>query len=79
MSKEVVYRAGVIPYFIENDEIKMLFMKPSKEKFGGNKFQIAKGNKKKVNLMKRQLFAKLAKNSVCFLVMSYRKKILVRS
>jgi len=43
MSKKVVYRAGVIPYFVENGEIKMLFMKPSKEKFGGNKFQIAKG------------------------------------
>jgi len=43
MSKEKVYRAGVIPYYIANDEIKMLFMKPSKENFGGKKFQIAKG------------------------------------
>jgi 8-oxo-dGTP pyrophosphatase MutT (NUDIX family) len=45
MTKELIYRAGVIPYFIENDEIKMLFMKPSKKKFGGGEFQIAKGKR----------------------------------
>jgi 8-oxo-dGTP pyrophosphatase MutT (NUDIX family) len=28
---------------MEDDKIKMLFMKPSKKKFGGNEFQIAKG------------------------------------
>jgi 8-oxo-dGTP pyrophosphatase MutT (NUDIX family) len=30
---------------MEDEEIKMLFMKPSKEKFGGGEFQIAKGKK----------------------------------
>ncbi len=43
MSKEKIYRAGVIPYYIEKDEIKMLFMKPSDPSFGGKEFQIAKG------------------------------------
>lgn len=42
MSKKIS-RSGVIPYIIENDEIKMLFMKPSDPKFGGSEFQIAKG------------------------------------
>ncbi len=36
-------RGGVIPYFIDGDEIKMLFMKPSNDKFGGSDYQIAKG------------------------------------
>ena len=45
MTKELIYRAGVIPYFIEEGEIKMLFMKPSKKKFGGAEFQIAKGKR----------------------------------
>ncbi len=43
MTKEIIYRAGVIPYYITDGEIKMLFMKPSKKKFGGSEFQIAKG------------------------------------
>jgi len=43
MTKEIIYRAGVIPYYIDEGEIKMLFMKPSKKKFGGAEFQIAKG------------------------------------
>mgnify|MGYP000562951389 CR=1 FL=1 len=43
MTKEIIYRAGVIPYYMDDGEIKMLFMKPSKEKFGGAEFQIAKG------------------------------------
>ena len=43
MTKELIYRAGVIPYYVEDDEIKMLFMKPSKKKFGGAEYQIAKG------------------------------------
>lgn len=47
MSKELIYRAGVIPYYIDDDEIKMLFMKPSKKKFGGAEFQIAKGKREK--------------------------------
>lgn len=44
MTKELIYRAGVIPYYIDDgEEIKMLFMKPSKKQFGGAEFQIAKG------------------------------------
>ena len=43
MAKKKIYRAGVIPYIIEDGEIHMLFMKPSKTKYGGNVFQIAKG------------------------------------
>ena len=42
MSKKVK-RSGVIPYIIENNEILMMFMKPSDGKFGGDVFQIAKG------------------------------------
>lgn len=42
MTKKI-NRAGVIPYIIENGTIKMLFMKPSFAKFGGDSFQIAKG------------------------------------
>ena len=42
MSKKID-RSGVIPYIIENGEIKMLFMMPSDPKFGGEQFQIAKG------------------------------------
>lgn len=36
-------RAGIIPYVIEDGEIKMIFMKPSDPEFGGPDFQIAKG------------------------------------
>ena len=36
-------RGGVIPYYIEGDNILMMFMKPSDKKFGGENFQIAKG------------------------------------
>jgi 8-oxo-dGTP pyrophosphatase MutT (NUDIX family) len=43
MDKEKINRAGVIPYYLEEGEIKMLFMKPSDSKFGGKCFQIAKG------------------------------------
>ena len=45
MDKEKVNRAGVIPFYLEEGEIKMLFMKPSDPKFGGKCFQIAKGNR----------------------------------
>lgn len=45
MTKKLVYRAGVIPYYIDDGEIKMLFMQPSKKKFGGAEFQIAKGKR----------------------------------
>lgn len=41
MSK--IYRSGIIPFYIENEEIYMLFMRPSDEKYGGDTFQIAKG------------------------------------
>lgn len=43
MTKKQIYRGGVIPYYMDDDGIKMLFMKPSKKKFGGSEFQIAKG------------------------------------
>lgn len=45
MAKELIYRAGVIPFYVEDDKIKMLFMKPSNKKFGGDVFQIAKGKR----------------------------------
>ena len=45
MGKEIIYRAGVIPFYVEDDEIKMLFMKPSDPKHGGKDFQIAKGKR----------------------------------
>ena len=41
--KKLVYRAGTIPYIIENNEIMMMFMRPSDPQYGGDKFQIAKG------------------------------------
>ena len=43
--KEKIFRAGLIPYIIENGEIQMLFMKPSDSKFGGNQYQVAKGKR----------------------------------
>lgn len=46
MAKKV-NRGGVIPYIIERGEIKMMFMKPSSPKFGGDGFQIAKGKQEK--------------------------------
>ena len=42
MAKKIV-RAGVIPYYMKDEEPVMLFMKPSKAKYGGDVFQIAKG------------------------------------
>lgn len=36
-------RAGLIPYIIEDDIVKMLFFIPSDPAYGGYKFQIAKG------------------------------------
>lgn len=43
-SKTLVYRAGLVPYFLdENEDIQMLFMKPSDPEYGGDAFQIAKG------------------------------------
>ncbi len=47
MGKEKIYRAGVIPYYIKDDEIQMLFMQPSNSAFGGEKFQVSKGKREK--------------------------------
>ena len=43
MAKKKVYRAGVVPYYINDGEVMMMFMKPSNPKYGGKKFQLAKG------------------------------------
>ena len=43
MAKNKQNRGGVIPYYIEDDEVKMMFMQPSDGKYGGSDFQIAKG------------------------------------
>ena len=43
MAKNKQNRGGVIPYFIKDDEVKMMFMQPSDGKYGGSEFQIAKG------------------------------------
>lgn len=40
-----IYRAGIIPFYVEDTNIYMLFMKPSDEKYGGKYFQIAKGKR----------------------------------
>ena len=36
-------RGGVIPYYVKDGEVLMMFMKPSDAKYGGDVFQIAKG------------------------------------
>jgi ADP-ribose pyrophosphatase YjhB (NUDIX family) len=46
MSKKID-RAGVIPYIVEEGQIKLMFMKPSLPMFGGPEFQIAKGHVEK--------------------------------
>jgi 8-oxo-dGTP pyrophosphatase MutT (NUDIX family) len=46
MAKKI-NRAGVIPYIVERGVVKMMFMKPSVAKFGGDCFQIAKGKQEK--------------------------------
>lgn len=38
-----IYRAGLLPYILEDGVAKFLFMKPSNPKYGGDMFQIAKG------------------------------------
>lgn len=43
MAKKKIYRSGVLPYYIEEGQIKILFMRPSDPKFGGKSFQMAKG------------------------------------
>lgn len=42
-NKQLIYRAGTIPYIIEDGHVLMMFMKPSNPEYGGNAFQIAKG------------------------------------
>lgn len=39
----LVYRAGAIPYIIEDGQIQMLFMRPSFHEFGTFTYQIPKG------------------------------------
>lgn len=41
--KKMVYRAGMIPYLIEDGEVLMMFMKPSETLYGGDQFQLCKG------------------------------------
>lgn len=41
--KKLIYRAAMIPYIVENGVIRMLFMKPSDQEFGGDRYQLAKG------------------------------------
>lgn len=46
MTKKIIYRAGLIPLFINPDNIedsKMMFMIPSNDRFGGDNPQMAKG------------------------------------
>lgn len=43
MKDEKKKKAGLIPYYVENKEIYMLFMRPSDPKYGGPDLQIAKG------------------------------------
>lgn len=38
-----LYRAGLLPYIVEDGIIRFLLMKPSDAKYGGEEFQIAKG------------------------------------
>jgi hypothetical protein len=41
--KKLTFRAGTIPYIIEDGEVKMMFMRPSNSEYGGDAFQLAKG------------------------------------
>jgi len=41
--RTVVYRAGTIPYLIEDGKVQMMFMRPSDETYGTDAFQLAKG------------------------------------
>lgn len=41
--KKGIDRSGCLPYYIKDGEIRIMYMLPSKEKYGGSKFQIAKG------------------------------------
>jgi 8-oxo-dGTP pyrophosphatase MutT (NUDIX family) len=41
--KKILFRAGMIPYLIEDGEVIMMFMKPADTTYGGDKFQLCKG------------------------------------
>ncbi len=43
MNTKKVYRAGVIPYIVEDQTVRMMFMKPSDSEWGGVEFQLGKG------------------------------------
>ena len=43
MAKKKIPRAGFIPYYIEDDTVHVMLMKPSDTKYGGDRFQLAKG------------------------------------
>jgi len=43
MEHKKIYRAGVIPYYVNDGEIYMMFMVPSNTQHGGGKPQMAKG------------------------------------
>lgn len=41
--KHKLYRAGFLPYRIVNCRVEFLFMLPADERYGGDRYQIAKG------------------------------------
>lgn len=43
MAQKKIYRAGIIPFIVEEEIPKMLFMRPSNPEYGSDTFQIAKG------------------------------------
>lgn len=47
MSKRKIHRAGVVPFYIDNGSILMMFMKPSNQEYGGEKYQLIKGKVEK--------------------------------
>jgi 8-oxo-dGTP pyrophosphatase MutT (NUDIX family) len=42
---EKIFRAGIIPFYVDQSTAYMLFMRPSDPKYGGVYFQIAKGKR----------------------------------
>jgi len=43
MTRKKIYRAGVIPYIQNGNDIEMMFMKPANKEHGGDSYQVAKG------------------------------------
>lgn len=41
--RQKYYRAGLLPFIVEDGLVKFLLMKPADPRYGGDKFQIAKG------------------------------------